>query len=51
VFHDLIVQGISIPFQDLLIGATAICAEFEVVTLNVRHFQAIPRLAVHALSV
>ena len=39
-------QGVSIDFPDLIIGATALHLGFEVVTLNVRHFQAIPGLTV-----
>jgi tRNA(fMet)-specific endonuclease VapC len=39
-------RGISIAFQDLLIGTTALQLDFEVVTLNVRHFQKIPGLRV-----
>jgi tRNA(fMet)-specific endonuclease VapC len=39
-------QGISIDFPDLLIGATALHLGFDVVTLNVRHFQQIPGLSV-----
>jgi predicted nucleic acid-binding protein len=35
-------QGVSIAFQDLLIGATALHLGFDVATLNVRHFQKIP---------
>ncbi len=39
-------RGISIAFQDLLIGSTALHLGFDVVTLNVRHFQMIPGLKV-----
>ena len=39
-------RGVSIAFQDLLIGATALHLDFAVVTLNARHFQAIPGLSV-----
>jgi len=39
-------RGISIPFPDLLIGATAIFLGFSVLTANVRHFQLIPGLQV-----
>jgi len=42
-------QGISIAFQDLLIGATALHVGFDLVTLNVRHFQKIPGLTVLSL--
>jgi len=40
------VRGISIAFEDLLIGVTALHLGFEVLTLNVRHFQRIPGLGV-----
>lgn len=39
-------HGISIAFEDLLIGATALHMNYAVVTLNVRHFQMIPSLSV-----
>jgi tRNA(fMet)-specific endonuclease VapC len=39
-------RGISIAFEDLLIGATALHMNYAVVTLNVRHFQLIPGLTV-----
>src|SRR3974390_905309 len=42
-------QGVSIDFPDLIIGATALYLGFDVVTLNVRHFQAIPVLSVLSL--
>jgi predicted nucleic acid-binding protein len=38
--------GVSIAFEDLLIGATALHLGYAVVTLNVRHFQCIPGLSV-----
>src|SRR3974390_2461723 len=31
-------QGVTIPFPDLIIGATALHIGFDVVTLNVPHF-------------
>jgi predicted nucleic acid-binding protein len=37
-------RGISIAFEDLLIGATAIHLGFDVATLNVKHFRTIPGL-------
>ena len=37
-------KGISIALEDLLIGSTALFLGFDVVTLNLRHFQAIPGL-------
>jgi predicted nucleic acid-binding protein len=42
-------RGISIAVQDLIIGATALHIGFDVVTLNARHFQAIPGLNVVSL--
>jgi tRNA(fMet)-specific endonuclease VapC len=39
-------RGISIAFEDLLIGATALHMNYAVVTLNLRHFQVIPHLSV-----
>ena len=39
-------RGVSIAFEDLLIGATALHLGYAVVTNNVRHFQAIPGLTV-----
>lgn len=39
-------QGVSIDFPDLLIGTTALYLGFDVVTVNVKHFQAIPGLTV-----
>lgn len=39
-------QGVSIPFEDLLIAATALELGFGVVTSNIRHFQQIPGLTV-----
>jgi tRNA(fMet)-specific endonuclease VapC len=42
-------RGVTIAFQDLLIGATALYLDFRVITLNVRHFEKIPGLAVVSL--
>ncbi len=39
-------QGVVIAFEDLAIGVTALHLGFDVVTLNVRHFQRIPGLKV-----
>lgn len=39
-------KGNSIAVVDLVIGATALHLCFDVVTLNVKHFAAIPRLKV-----
>jgi len=42
-------RGITIPFSDLLIGATAVLHEYSVVTVNTRHFGMIPNLKVLTL--
>jgi predicted nucleic acid-binding protein len=39
-------RGVSIAFEDLLIGATALHLHYSVATLNVRHFRLIPGLSV-----
>lgn len=39
-------NGLVIPFQDLVIGVTALEFGYAVATANVRHFQMIPGLAV-----
>lgn len=39
-------RGVAIDFPDLLIGSTALYLGFDVATLNVKHFQAIPGLNV-----
>jgi len=39
-------QSITLPFEDLLIGATALQLGFELVTHNVRDFERIPDLVV-----
>jgi tRNA(fMet)-specific endonuclease VapC len=39
-------NGVSVAFEDLLIGATALHLGFGVLTLNARHFQMIPGLSV-----
>lgn len=41
--------GVSIALEDLVIGATALYLGFDVATLNMKHFQAIPGLNVIAL--
>jgi tRNA(fMet)-specific endonuclease VapC len=38
--------GVRIPFEDLVIGATALHLGYGVATSNVRHFQKIPGLSV-----
>jgi predicted nucleic acid-binding protein len=42
-------KGISIAIEDLVIGATALHVGFDVATLNVKHFRAIPGLKVVTL--
>lgn len=42
-------KGISIAIEDLIIGATALHLGFDVATLNVLHFQAIPGLTIATL--
>ena len=41
-------RGATIPFADLLIGATALSLGFSVLTVNLRHFRLIPGLAIVA---
>jgi tRNA(fMet)-specific endonuclease VapC len=42
-------KGVAIPFQDLLIGATALEFDYAVATRNVKHFLTIPDLTVKPL--
>ena len=42
-------KGVTIPFTDLLIGATALSLGFSLLTVNLRHFKLIPGLNVIAL--
>jgi len=42
-------QGISLSFEDLAIGVTALELGFDVATVNLRHFQMIPGLKVVSL--
>jgi predicted nucleic acid-binding protein len=39
-------RGITVPFSDLLIGATALEVGYSLLTVNARHFRLIPSLAV-----
>jgi predicted nucleic acid-binding protein len=39
-------RGVTIPFSDLLIGATALLHSYSVLTVNIRHFHLIPGLGV-----
>jgi predicted nucleic acid-binding protein len=43
---EQIKMGIAIPFEDLVIGVTALRLGFDVASLNLRHFQLIPSLKV-----
>ncbi|WP_419804732.1 PIN domain-containing protein [Terriglobus sp.] len=38
--------GVSVPYSDLLIGATALSIGYSVLTANLRHFRLIPGLRV-----
>lgn len=42
-------RGVAIPFQDLVIGVTALQFNYAVATSNLRHFRMIPGLIVKAL--
>ena len=42
-------RGVTIPFADLLIGATALEVGYSLLTVNVRHFRLIPGLIVAQL--
>jgi predicted nucleic acid-binding protein len=42
-------RGINLPFEDLLIGATALHHGCDIVTGNVKHFEMIPNLVVKKL--
>ena len=39
-------RGVTIPFADLLIGATALTLDYSVLTVNLRHFKLIPSLTI-----
>lgn len=39
-------RGVTLPIEDLLIGATALQLGYDVVTDNIRHFEKIPGLVV-----
>lgn len=38
-------RGVSISFEDLLIGSTALFLRYSVATLNARHFRLVPGLS------
>jgi predicted nucleic acid-binding protein len=40
-------RGITVPFADLIIGASALELKYAIATHNIRHFQLIPGLDVH----
>jgi tRNA(fMet)-specific endonuclease VapC len=42
-------RGVTIPFVDLLIGATALEVGYSLLTVNARHFRMIPGLSVMQL--
>ena len=42
-------KGITIDFEDLVIGSTALHLGFDVATINVKHFQKIPGLKIVTL--
>lgn len=42
-------KGVTVDFEDLVIGTTALHLGFDVATINVRHFQRIPGLKVVSL--
>lgn len=44
---DLHKKGLVIPFSDILIAATALALEAELVTLDKRHYTRIPGLRIH----
>lgn len=46
---ELAAKGITIDFEDLVIGATALHLGFDVATINAKHFQQIPGLQIVAL--
>lgn len=46
IHGEQMARGTGIDFVDLIIGTTALHLGFGVVTLNVKHFQAIPGLSV-----
>lgn len=46
---DQAARGITLPADDLLIGASAVEQGYAVATLNIRHFQKIPGLQVLSL--
>jgi predicted nucleic acid-binding protein len=43
-------KGVSIAFEDLVIGATALHLGFDVATLNVKHFSVTPGLKIVTLT-
>ncbi len=39
-------RGVTMPFVDLLIGATALMLGYSVMAVNLRHFRLVPGLSV-----
>ncbi len=39
-------RGVTIPFSDLMIGATALLLGYSILTVNPRHFRLVPGLSV-----
>jgi predicted nucleic acid-binding protein len=46
---ELAGRGVSVSFEDLAVGATALWLGFDVATANLRHFKSIPGLKVVAV--
>ena len=46
IHGEQMANGVSIPYADLLIGATALSIGFSVLTSNPRHFRLLPGLTV-----
>lgn len=49
VAGQLAAQGLHIPYEDLLIGITALHLGYDILTANVRHFAMIPGLKVQSI--
>jgi predicted nucleic acid-binding protein len=46
---ELASQGLSVAFEDLAIGVTALHLGFEIATLNLKHYKLIPGLGIASL--
>ena len=51
IYSDLRSKGLIVAPIDLLIGATAVCYDYVLVTANVKHFKNIPKLQYENWSV